>query len=129
MNIRYPYNIGLALVAGFLVVATQAFAPTTVACLTFAIVTGATLAALGSIPARVGLFQRAPSGVTAVVGAWTIVATLVFAPTTVVWLGFASAVALLALAVAGLTAHELSTERVVHSIEVEERAASGAAAA
>jgi hypothetical protein len=38
-------------------------------------------------------------------------------------------VALLALAVAGLTAHELSTERVVHSIEVEDSTARQAAAA
>jgi hypothetical protein len=52
-------------------------------------------------------------------GAWTIVASLVFAPTTVVWLGFASALGFVALAVAGLTAHELTTERVVHSLTVE----------
>jgi hypothetical protein len=36
---------------------------------------------------------------------------------------------LLALALAGLTADELTTERVVHSIEVEDSAASQAAAA
>ena len=35
------------------------------------------------------------------------------------WLGFASAVALVALAIVGLTIHEVTTERVVHSIQVE----------
>jgi hypothetical protein len=42
-----------------------------------------------------------------------------FFPTTVVWLGFASACAFVLLGVAGLTAHELTTERVVHSLAVE----------
>ena len=36
----------------------------------------------------------------------------------ITWLGFASGVALVALAFTGLTIHELSTERVVHSFEV-----------
>jgi hypothetical protein len=37
------------------------------------------------------------------------------------WLGFAAALAIGLLAVAGLIAHELSTERVVHSLAVSER--------
>jgi hypothetical protein len=53
-----------------------------------------------------------------------IVESLVFAPTTVLWLSFASAIALVALALSGLTAHELTTERVVHSFEVEHAPAS-----
>jgi hypothetical protein len=77
----------------------------------------ATIVALGTLPARVGWTQRALPGVTALLGGWTVVASLVFLPTTVVWLGFASAAAIVALAVAGLTAHEL-VERVVHSLEV-----------
>ena len=78
MNIRYTYNLGLALVAGFLVVASQAFTPGTAAWLTFAIAIAATLGALAIIRARVGLFQRVLSGVTAVIGAWTVIASLVF---------------------------------------------------
>lgn len=59
-------------------------------------------------------------GLVAVLGAWTIVASLVFVPTTAATLGFASALGFVALGVVGLTAHELTTERVVHSLEVEE---------
>jgi hypothetical protein len=46
------------------------------------------------------------------------VASLVFAGSTITWLGFASGAAFVALALTGLTLHEVSTERVVHSIEV-----------
>ena len=122
MSIRYIYNIALAVAGGFLVVASLAFSPPVAAALTFAIAAGATIVALGAIPARVGRTQRALSGVTALLGGWTVVASLVFFPITVVWLGFASASAMVALAVAGLTAHELTTERVVHSLEVEHSA-------
>ncbi len=119
MSIRYLYNIALGLAAAFLVVATQAFAAPTVAWLTFAIATGATMIALGMLTRR-GLGQRILTGLGVTLGAWTIVASLVFVPTTVVWLGFASALAFAGLALAGLTLHELTTERVVHSLEIEE---------
>jgi hypothetical protein len=119
MRIRYLYNMVLAVAAGFLVVVTQAFAPVPVAWLTFAIAVGATLFSAGMLVLPVGIVQRVLSGVSAIIGVWTIVASLVFAPTTVVWLGFASAIALVALAVGGLTVHELTTERVVHSLEVQ----------
>ncbi len=36
----------------------------------------------------------------------------------VTWLSFAGALGVLALSLIGLTVHELSTERVVHSLEV-----------
>jgi hypothetical protein len=121
MNTRFLYNMLVAVSAGFLVVATQAFIPVTVAWLTFGIAAGITIAAAVTIALRVGLVQRILSTLTVGLGAWTIVASLVFAPTTVVWLGFASAIAFVALAVGGLTAHELTTERVVHSFEVHAR--------
>jgi hypothetical protein len=119
MRIRYLSNLVLALIAGFLVVATQAFDLPAVKWLTFAIAIGATVISLGTAAIRVPLAQRGLSGVATVIGIWTIVASMVFSLHTVMWLGFASAVALVGLAVVGLTIHELSTERVVHSIQVE----------
>jgi hypothetical protein len=121
MRTRFFYNSLLALTAGFLVVATQAFAPVAVAWITFGIAVGITAVALAMIPLRTGLIQRGLSGLTVILGAWTIVLSLVFAPTTVVWLGFASAIAFVVLAFAGLTAHELTTERIVHSLDVRTR--------
>jgi hypothetical protein len=52
--------------------------------------------------------------VTAVVSAWTIVARLVFSQPTVQNLAIAG------LALAGLTTNELTSERVIHSLEMSE---------
>lgn len=119
MRIRFAYNMLLTVIAGFLVVATQAFLPVTVAWLSFAVGVAAVVLAAGSIALRTGLIQRILGGAALLIGAWTVVASLIFAPTTVVWLGFASALALVALGVTGLIAHELKTERVVHSLAVD----------
>ena len=119
MSIRYLSNLALALAAGFLVVATQAFPLSTIKWLTFAIAIGVIVVSLATGATRLPLAQSAISALAVGIGAWTIVASLVFSLHTVMWLGFASAVALVALAVVGLTIHELSTERVVHSIQVE----------
>jgi hypothetical protein len=42
----------------------------------------------------------------------------VFAPTTVVWLGFSAAAALALIAVVGLTLHELQDERVIRAVDM-----------
>ena len=118
MSIRYLANLALGVAAAFLIVATRAFADTTAVWLTFAIAIGATGIGIGLAAAVRDPIQRAIGSVTAVIGAWTIVASLVFSNATAVTLGFASALALAALAIAGLTAHELRTERVVHSFEL-----------
>jgi hypothetical protein len=120
MSIRYLYTIVLGVAAGFLVVATQAFAAPTVAWLTFAIAVGATTLGMGMLFVGSGLVHRALAGAGVALGIWTVVASLVFAPATVVWLGFASALAFAGLALIGLTLHELRTERVVHSFHLEE---------
>ncbi|HXR14438.1 MAG TPA: hypothetical protein VN740_07225 [Solirubrobacteraceae bacterium] len=65
-----------------------------------------------------GPTQRGLDGMIGLLGVWTIVASMVFGGAAITWLGFASGVALVALALAGLIIHELSTERVVHSFEV-----------
>lgn len=124
MSIRYLFNLVLALVAGFLVVATQAFAPTTVVWLTFGIALGIVVLSAAMFASPTTIAQRSLSGVLALVAAWTVVASMVFAPTTVVWLGFAGAIAIVALAVIGLTVHEFTTERVVHSLEIKHRSTS-----
>jgi hypothetical protein len=54
---------------------------------------------------------------TTAVSAWTIVASLVFAEPTVQNLTLASSLAISGLAIVGLTAHELSNERNVHSFQ------------
>ena len=119
MSIRYLTNLTILTLGALVVVVSQAFAVSTFMWLMFGAGI-ATLAIAGpalAIPSR-GLTQRGLDGLIGLLGAWTIVASMVFAGATITWLGFAAGIALFALAIVGLTLHELTTERVVHSIEV-----------
>jgi len=118
MTSRFLFNLTLAVLGGFLVVATMAWAAPVASALTLAIGIGATAVALTMAGFSGRNVHRGIGMAAAVLGAWTIVASVVFVPTTVVWLGFASALGLVGLALIGLIAHELYTERVVHELEV-----------
>ena len=118
MNSRYLTNVALMLAGAFLVVTSQAFGVAVFEWLMLGVGVVAVLLS-GAIAARGrGVPQRSLDAIIGVLGAWTIVASLVFAGAAVTWLGFASGAAFVALALVGLTLHELVTERVVHSIEV-----------
>jgi hypothetical protein len=126
MNSRYLTNITITLLAGFLIVASQAFTNATYSWLMLGGGVAIGAISLGSIALRKrGVVQRSLDGVLGVLSAWTIVSSLVFSE--VIWLGFSAAVAVAAVAVAGLTANELATERVVHSLEPSAYANSRAA--
>jgi hypothetical protein len=126
---RYPFLAMANLLAGgFLVVAVFAFSVTTAVWLGFAI--SIPLALLGAAMAfsavrgprtgeQIGL--AALGGLTCAVACWTIIASLVFAPVTALWLIFASACAHVALSMASLVIREVTTERVVHHLDVGER--------
>jgi hypothetical protein len=58
------------------------------------------------------------SGALTVVGLWSLVAALVFSGSALTWLVFADALAVAAIALADLTVHEVTTERVVHTLDV-----------
>ena len=118
MNSRYLTNVGLTVAGAFLVVASQAFAISTFEWLMFTVGAIAVLMS-GAIVLRTrGLAQRGLDVLIGILGAWTVVASLEYVGSTVTWLGLASGAALVALALIGLTLHELTTERVVHSLEV-----------
>jgi hypothetical protein len=119
MRSRYLTNVVLLLLGGFLAIASMAFGVSVFTWLMFGagIATLALAAPLVTVLAR-GRAQRGLDGIISLLGAATIVASMVFGGLAITWLGFASGVALVALTLAGLTIHELSTERVVHSFEV-----------
>jgi hypothetical protein len=120
MRTRFITNLVLGAVAGFVVVASQAFAAGVTAWVTFGVAIGVLLA-LGAaqLDPRRALLQRALDGAVAVLAAWSVVASVVFAGATVTWLSFAEGLGFVAMAVAGLIAHETSTERVVHLLSIE----------
>lgn len=115
---RFLTNITLSLLAAFLVVVSLVWAPATSMWIMLGVgIAAVAFASAALLPGR-GLSQRVLDGAIGILGAWTIVASLVFAGSTVTWLAFASGVAFVGLATIGLVLHELSTERVVHSLEV-----------
>jgi drug/metabolite transporter (DMT)-like permease len=120
MLTRYISWLAIGLAAAFLVVASSAFGSlAAIAWLAFAISVGTLLVSTGL---AYGYRRHIPTLitaiVTAVVSAWTIVASLVFSQPTVQNLALAGALALGGLALVGLTVHELSSERITHSLEV-----------
>jgi hypothetical protein len=117
LGIRYASYLATALVAGFIVVATQAFSPSTAGWLAFAagiffIVVSVGQAIWTTLAHRFVLFG------TGVLGILMVIESLLASGSTVQWLSFAGALGVLALSLIGLTVHELSTERVVHSLEI-----------
>ena len=58
---------------------------------------------------------------TALVGAWTVVASVVFSEATVQNLALASGLALAGLAITGITEHELDMERALSHSAAEDR--------
>ena len=121
MSTRYLSNAALGVAGGFLVVASQAFTYPTFEWLALGIGILAVALAGGIALKSRGNVQRGLDAITLAAGAWTIVETLLFSGAVNIWLGFASGAAFVALALAGLTAHELSTERVVHSFDISDR--------
>jgi len=120
MRIRYLSWLGLAVAGAFLVVASTSFA-------LFDIVNVALGIGIGTLVVSLFVAYRyrahVPSlvigAVAAVVSLWTIVSSQAFSLSTVQNLTLAEGLALSALAVIGLSVHELSSERVVHSLTVD----------
>ena len=110
----------LALAGGFLIVESRAFSVGSAPAIAFAVaivLTGLALIAIYAGRTRERLFSLLPACV-ALIGGWTIVAMNVFSASTERWLAFASGAGVLALALCALTLHELTVERVVHSLEL-----------
>jgi hypothetical protein len=117
MRTHFITRLALLLTAGFLVVASQVWTGGTLEWLFIA--GGAVMilfAAADAVRENVG--QRAVDGLIALLGAWTVIQAIILDGNDLKWWSFASAVALAALSVLGLIAHESNTERVVHELSV-----------
>jgi hypothetical protein len=123
MNKRYIIN-STALVAGvFLIAASRVFTGTTLEWVAFGV--SAAVAVLGATGLAIAQLRRHTAGFATLtaVAAWSAVAALVFTGTTLGWLVLADAIAAAAVAFGALVVHEVTTERVVHTLEVREQTA------
>jgi hypothetical protein len=120
MSLRFGLGTAFALAGGFLVAASLAFSVNTVGWLAFGVSTGVAVLAAAAL-AKHGI-SRGSYGYAGAfaVGLWSLIAALIFTGNTLTWLVFADAAALVAVALTDLALHEISTERVVHTIEVRD---------
>jgi hypothetical protein len=121
MRLRFFSRLSLLVIAAGLIVATQVATGATLEWLAV----GAGVLALidaGIDAYRPGGAQRTLDAATAVIGAVMIVFALVFAGTVGLWLSFGLAGGLALVAIAGMVLHEMTSERVVHSLTIEHEA-------
>jgi hypothetical protein len=116
----------LFVVAGaFLTVASVAWAAGTAGWTAFGVSVGITVLAVASAALARKTSHRLGHGLIGLVALWSFIAALVFSGTVLTWLVFADAIAVGVLALADLAAHEATTERIVHQLEVRDPANDG----
>jgi hypothetical protein len=106
------------LAAAFLVVVSMAWSAGTAGWIAFGVSTGITVIAAASAALAGPASRKAGHGLIALFALWSLIAALVFSGSVLTWLVFADAIAIGLLALADLTVHEATTERVVHQLEV-----------
>ena len=118
MSPRFISNVALAVAGAFVVVASQTFTPNVTGWLTFGVSLGAlALLAIVQLDRARGSIQRALDAGIGALALWSAVASVVFTGSTLTWWSLAEGIGFVALAVVGLVAHELRTERIVHAFE------------
>lgn len=117
MSTRYLTNMAIALLAGFVVVVSFAFAAEVGAWIAFGVAIGIlTIAVLAQAESTRARHQRAIDGLVGALAIATIVSTLVYAAPVLAWLFFAEALGLVGLSVAGLTLYEVERWRAAHGM-------------
>lgn len=121
MSLRFVTNVFLMLAGGLIVVFSQALTANATGWVAFGLAI-AVVAGLAAVQLDRGrsVIQRGLDGVVGVLGVWTIIASVVFSGGTLTWLSFAEGLGFVGLGLIGLVVHELSSERVVHSLAIAE---------
>lgn len=125
MNLSPRFVIDNLFVIGgaFLAVVAMAFTASVAGWIGFGVFTGVTVLAFGSAVLGRGAARKISHAVIGLAGLWSLIAALLFTGTTLTWLVFADAIALAVLAIGDLTAHEVTTESVVHQLVVTDGSA------
>ncbi len=118
-HIRFWYlTLATAVLGAFIAIERFAWSPSVAVWIAFGVAIGVTLLALRAAydgSRRENQAFSGLSGLNALIGAWTIVAMLVFGTRTAVWLAFADGLAVMLISLRALALHETTFERVVHA--------------
>lgn len=118
MSTRYLLNTFALVSGGFLAVVSRSFGDTALEWTAFGVSAGVVVAGIAALTGNGHGRGALAHGLLTAVGLWSLVAALVFSGATLSWLVFADALALAVVALADLTANEVTTERVVHTLDV-----------
>ena len=116
LSSRFILDNLFLLAAAFLVVASMTWSAGVAGWIAFGVSAAITVIAGTSAV----LTARSGHGLVGLVALWSLVAALAFSGTLLTWLVFADALAVGVLALADLTAHEATTEKVVHQLVVHD---------
>src|ERR1700733_179153 len=111
LSLRFALDNLFVLGAAFLAGSAMAFSAAVAGWLAFGVSTGLAVVAAASMATAHRTGQRIGHGVGGLVALWSLIGVLT-------WLVLADAIALGVVALADLAAHEVSTENVVHRLEV-----------
>ncbi|HEY7432517.1 MAG TPA: hypothetical protein VH641_17475 [Streptosporangiaceae bacterium] len=128
LSSRFALDVLFVLAGAFLTVAATSFTAAVAGWVAFGVFTGVALLASSSLVRARTASWRVGHGLIALVSAWALVAALVPSGALLAWLVFADAIAVGVLALADLTAHELTSESVIHRLEVTDTRAGHLAA-
>jgi hypothetical protein len=122
MKLSYRFILdNLVVIAGaFLVVASMAWSANRAGWTAFGVSTGIAVLAAASAVLTKRNSIKIGHGLVALAGLWSLVAALSFNGTVLTWLIFADAIMVGVFALADLTAHEATTEKVVHQLVVHD---------
>lgn len=115
---RFALDTTAVLAGAFLAVSAETFTASTAGWLSFGVSAAAAVAGATAAAFAHRTTQKAGHGLLAAVGLWSLIAALTFTGQTLTWLVLANGIALVVAALADLTAHELTSERVVHQLDV-----------
>jgi hypothetical protein len=118
LSSRFILDNLFVIAAGFLAVAAMTWTIGVAHWVAFAVSVGVLVLAGTSAILVPTLARKVGHGVIGLAAVWSIIAALVFSGTALTWLVFADAILVGVLALADLTAHEATTENVVHQLEV-----------
>jgi len=118
MSTRYTLNTFALVAGGFLAVVSRSFGSGALEWTAFGVSAAVALAGIVGLTLDGRSRGLVGNGALTLVGLWSLVAALVFTGSTLSWLVFADALAVAAVALVSLTVHEVTTERVVHTLDV-----------
>src|SRR5579875_1776290 len=118
LSARFAIGNVIVIVGAFLAVVAMAFSAPVTGWIGFGVFTGLTLLAFASGAAVSKIGRKGVYALLGLVGLWSLIAALVFA----------GGIAMAVIALGDLTAHEVTTENVVHRLEVTAPARVGSAA-